>query len=101
MRYYYPKSKADDDDALVNQRPKRRQRSASYPVTEFDLIKLSKLFGCLEEALKEMIRNRGRQHPEHLSEMYFYEMTSRAPVETDDPQLTDSIGLAYEEEANR
>jgi hypothetical protein len=54
----------------------------TYPVTEGDLIKLSKLFGCLEEAVKEMIRNNGRKDPDNRSEMYLYEMTSRALTET-------------------
>jgi hypothetical protein len=84
----------------TNQRPPRRQRPKTYPVTEFDLTKLSKLFGCLEEALKEMIRNRGRQDPDNLSEMYLYEMTSRALVETDDPELSGSLELAYQEDGN-
>lgn len=53
-----------------------------YPVTEGDLIKLSKLFGCLEEAIKEMIRNNGRYQTDNFSETYFYEMTSRAILES-------------------
>ena len=97
----YPESRADSDACQsTSHRPQRRQRPKTYPVTEFDLTKLSKLFGCLEEALKEMIRNRGRQDPDNLSEMYLYEMTSRALLETDDPELSTSLAPAHGGEGN-
>ncbi len=78
----------------TNQYPSRRGRSKTYPLTEFELTKISKLFGCLEEAIKEIIRNGGRDDPDYLSEMYFYEMTSRALLETDDSELPGSLDLA-------
>ncbi len=59
-----------------------------YPVTEGDLIKLSKLFGCLESAVKEMIRNKARRDRDNLCEMYLYEITSRALTEDVDDEGT-------------
>jgi hypothetical protein len=97
MMHYYPRSKADDDQ-LINRKGHHRHQIEAYPVTEFDLTKLSKLFGCLEEALKEMIRNKGRLHPDDFSETYLYEMTSRAPFETEDPDLPGPLD-PYQEEA--
>jgi hypothetical protein len=62
-------------------------KNKTYPVTESDLIKISKLFGCLEDAVKEMIRNKGREYQDDIAEMYLYEMTSRALCENADGTL--------------
>jgi len=63
-----------------------KPKNKSYRVTEADILKVSKLIGCMEETIKEIIRVK---HPTAddigPSEMYFYEMNSRAlcELETD------------------
>lgn len=60
----------------------RKPKNYSYKVTEGDILKISKLMGCLEETIKEIIRVK---HPLAedigVNELYFYEMNSRALVE--------------------
>ena len=60
---------------------------ATYLVTEDDILKISTLFGQLESALKELIRNRrlaAINNKQDAAEFYFYELTSRALYECDD-----------------
>lgn len=64
---------------------------ATYLVTEEEILKISKLFGCLEEAIKELIRRRQMacvKHDGDVAEMYLYEMTSRAIYDgEEDPEI--------------
>jgi len=61
--------------------------STAYIVTEDEILKISRLFGLLEDTIKELIRNRQMaavRHDIDDAEMYFYEMTSRALDECED-----------------
>jgi hypothetical protein len=60
----------------------KKQRK-TYRVNEDDILKISKLFGCLEETINEIIRYRVPKKDIGPCEMYFYEMTSRALTEMD------------------
>jgi len=69
---------------------------ATYLVTEDDIMKISTLFGQLEGALKELIRNRqlaAISHRQDEAEFYFYELTSRALYECDDEVAVKQLNL--------
>ena len=51
---------------------------ATYLITEDDILKISTLFGQLESAVKELIRNRrlaAINNKQDAAEFYFYELT--------------------------
>jgi hypothetical protein len=65
----------------------KKPKNLQYSVSEAEILKISKLMGCLEDSVKEIIRSTHQEHDEiGPSEMYFYEMSSRAlgELETDD-----------------
>lgn len=56
--------------------------SKYYIVNEDDIVKISQLFGCLEDTLKAIIRNKNRSVDDLMDyEMLFYEASSRSLVE--------------------
>lgn len=62
----------------------KRSKNWHYKVSEADILKISKLMGCLENTIKEIIRTKNSdQEFTGPNEMYFYEMSSRAVVELD------------------
>jgi len=60
----------------------KKPKNWIYRVSEADILKISKLMGCLEDTIKEIIRIK-HPLPDDIgpSEMYFYEMSSRALLE--------------------
>lgn len=63
-----------------------KPQNLQYSVSEADVLKISRLMGCLEGTIKEIIRFKYQQRDEiGPCEMYFYEMSSRAlgALETD------------------
>ena len=60
-------------------------KSKVYRVGEDEIVRISYLFGCLENAIKEIIRHQARSDdmPE-IAEMTFYEEASRVFYERDD-----------------
>ncbi len=70
-------------------------KNTSYKVSEADIMKISKLMCCLEGTIKEIIRDK-RVSSEEIggSELYFYEMNSRALVEFEtDSELRNYFNL--------
>ena len=60
----------------------KRSKNCHYKVSEAEILRISKLMGCLENTIKEIIRTKNSdQEFTGPSEMYFYEMSSRALVE--------------------
>lgn len=56
-----------------------------YELNEADILKISTLFHCLEDAIKELIRNRGcGDNDLGPAEMALYEETSRVLVACDE-----------------
>jgi len=64
----------------------RNKNRGIYQVSEKKIEKLSQLFHCLEDAIKELIRSPENRSDEMcgLSELTFYEQTSRAIAQCDD-----------------
>lgn len=62
---------------------------SGYQLSEADILKISSLFRCLEDALKELIRSRGRDDDDlpGPAEIAFYEETSRTLLACDDDTL--------------
>jgi len=59
---------------------------SGYQLSEADILKISSLFGCLEDALKELIRSRGRDDDDlpGQAEVAFYEEASRTLLSSED-----------------
>lgn len=57
-----------------------------YALSEKDILKISILFHCLEDAIKELIRSRGSSDEDLTGpdEMAFYEETSRTLLVADE-----------------
>jgi hypothetical protein len=75
-RYKLKNEEADSGHSI------KKPKNWHYKVSEADILKISKLMGCLENTIKEIIRTKNRdQEFSGPSEMYFYEMSSRSLVE--------------------
>ena len=70
-------------------------KNTTYKVSEADIMKISKLMGCLEGTIKEIIRDKQISSEDIGScELYFYEMNSRALVELEtDGELRNYFNL--------
>ena len=64
----------------------RNKNSGLYHVSEKKIEKLSQLFNCLEDAIKELIRSpeNGTHEICGFSELTFYEQTSQTIAQCDD-----------------
>lgn len=73
-----------------------KKNQATYLVSENDIMKISALFGQLESAIKERIRNREIAvitHDLNEAEIYFHELTSRTYYECDNDIETKRLDL--------
>jgi len=69
---------------------------ATYLVTEDDIVKISTLFGQLENAIKELVRNRrlaAINNKQDAAEFDFQELASRTVYECTDDAQVKQLGL--------
>ncbi len=61
----------------------KKPNNWTYRVSEADILKISRLMGCLEDTIKETIPHQASHSPTTLDQvkLYFYEMSSRALLE--------------------